>query len=129
MNYVLDTHILIWYFIGSRRLESKAIEAIDKCRFSGGKLLVPTIVLSECLDIAEKGKVQFDFNKMYQLIKDDPGFEIISFTVEIFDETVRIKAIKEIHDRIISATARFYDTEIITKDGIIKHSGEVELFE
>lgn len=66
---------------------------------------------------------------MYQLIKDDQGFEIISFTVEIFDETVRIKAIKEIHDRIISATARFYDTEIITKDRIIKHSGEVELFE
>ena len=42
-------------------------------------------------------------------------FEIIPFTLEIFDETVRIKSIKEIHDRVISATARFYDTEIITK--------------
>jgi len=80
MNYVLDTHILIWYFIGSRSLKLKAMEAIDRCRLSGGKLLVPTIALSECLDIAEKGKVEFDFNKMYQLIKDDPGFETISFT-------------------------------------------------
>ena len=129
MNYVLDTHILVWYFVGSKRLKLKAMEAIDRCRLSGGKLLVPTIVLSECLDIAEKGKVQFDFNRMYQIIKEDSGFEIIPFTVEIFDETVRIKSIKEIHDRIISATARFYDTGIITKDRIIKDSGEVELFE
>ena len=129
MNYVLDTHILIWYFIGSKRLKLKALEVIDRCRFSGGKLLVPTIVLSECLDIAEKQKVQFDFNKMYRLIKDDLAFEIIPFTLEIFEETVRIKSIKGIHDRIISATARFYDTEIITKDRIIKRSGEVELFE
>ena len=56
-------------------------------------------------------------------------YYLTGFTVEIFDETVRIKVIKEIHDRIISATARFYDTEIITKDRLIKHSGEVELFE
>ena len=128
MNYVLDTHILIWYFIGSKRLNLKALETIDKCRLRGGKLLVPTIVLSECLDIAEKRKVEFDFDKMYQLIKEDSDFEIISFTIEIFDETVSMKSIREIHDRIISATAKFYDTEIITKDRIIKRSGEVEFF-
>lgn len=105
------------------------MKAIDRCRLTGGKLLIPTIVLSECLDIAEKGKVEFDFNKMYQLIKNDPSFETISFTAEIFDETVRIKGIQEIHDRIISATARFYGADIITKDRLIMESGEVEFFE
>ena len=129
MNYVLDTHSLIWYFIGSRRLNLKAIESIERCRVTGGKLLIPTIVLSECLDIAEKGKVEFDFNKMYRLIKNDRSFEIISFTPEILNETIMIKGIKEIHDRIISATARFYGAGIITKDRIIKDSGEVEVFE
>ena len=94
-----------------------------------GKLLVPTIVLSEALDIAEKGKVEFDFEGMYSLIRDDASFEIIGFTPEIFDETMRVKGIKEIHDRIISATARFYGAGIVTRDRIIKDSGEVTLLE
>ncbi len=129
MNYLLDTHSLIWYFIGSRRLKLEAKEAIDRCRVMGGKLLVPTIVLSEALDVAEKGKIEFDFEGMYRLIKDDPSFEILGFTPEIFDETVRVKGIKEIHDRIISATARFYGAGIITSDRIIRDSGEVILLE
>jgi len=95
----------------------------------GGKLLVPTIVLSEALDIAEKGKVEFDFQSMYRLIRDDPSFEIVGFTPEIFDETVKAREIKEIHDRIILATARFYGAGIISKDRVIKNSGEVALLE
>ncbi|RKY66094.1 MAG: hypothetical protein DRQ02_09305 [Candidatus Latescibacterota bacterium] len=129
MNYLLDTHSLIWYFMGSRRLRPRAREAIDECRTMGGKLLVPTIVLSEALDIAEKGKVEFDFQSMYRLIRDDPSFEIVGFTPEIFDETVKAREIKEIHDRIILATARFYGAGIISKDRVIKNSGEVALLE
>ena len=48
-------------------------------------MLVPTIVLAEALDIAEKGRVEFDFNEMYRLIKEDTGFEIVGFGCEIFD--------------------------------------------
>ncbi len=36
---VLDTHVLIWYFTGSRRLKRRAREAIDDCINEGGKLL------------------------------------------------------------------------------------------
>ena len=126
MNYVLDTHALIWYFTGSKNLSRKAKEVIDDCISKGGKLLVPTIVLSEALDIAEKGRVEFDFQKMYQLISDNPVFQIIGFGASIFDETLEMRDIQEIHDRIIVATARFYSADIITKDRIIRSSGEVE---
>ncbi len=126
MNYVLDTHALIWYFTGSEKLKRQAKEIIDDCINKGGKLLVPTIVLSEALDIAEKRKVEFDFQKMHRLISDSPAFEIIGFSASIFDETLEIKNIQEIHDRIIVATARFYSADIITKDRIIGSSGEVE---
>jgi predicted nucleic acid-binding protein len=107
-------------------LKKRAKEAIDDCISRGGKLLVPTIVLSEALDIAEKRKVEFDFQKMYRLICDNPAFEVVGFTTTIFDETLEIKDIQEIHDRIIVATARFYSVDIITKDKIIRVSGEVE---
>jgi len=124
--YVLDTHVLIWYFIGSKRLHNTLREKIDAICDRGGRLLVPTIVLAEALYIAEKGRVEFDFAEMYRLIQEEPEFEIVGFGFEIFDETTRIKEIKEIHDRIIVATARFYQVGILTKDKIISESGEVE---
>jgi len=98
-TYLLDTHTLIWYFTGSARLKKKAREVIDDCRNRGGKLLIPTIVLSEALDIAEKGKAEFDFAKMYKLIQTEAEFEIIGFSPEIF----------------------------VTKDQIIRESGKVEV--
>ena len=63
---------------------------------------------------------------MYQLINDNTAFQIIGFGGSIFHETLEIRDIKEIHDRIIVATARFYSTDIVTKDRIIRSSGEVE---
>ena len=47
MNYVVDTHVLIWYFIGSKRLKRSLRQALDDCRRRGGRLLIPTIVLAE----------------------------------------------------------------------------------
>lgn len=91
MDYVLDTHTLIWYFIGSKRLKRSLRQAIDECRRRGGRLLIPTIVLAEALDIAEKQRVSFDFARMYKLIQTEPGFEIIGFSPEIFAEMVKIK--------------------------------------
>ena len=88
--------------------------------------MVPTIVLAEALDIAEKGRVEFDFTEMYRLIREEPEFEIIGFGLEIFDEATRLKKTKEIHDRIIVATARVYEAGMLTKDRVINESGEVE---
>jgi PIN domain nuclease of toxin-antitoxin system len=123
--YVLDTHVLIWYFIGSKRLTAEVKERIDEIVREGGCLLVPTIVLAEALDVAEKGRVEFDFDSMYRLIQMDPGFEITDFGIEIFDEMLQIETVKEIHDRLIVATARFYGAGILTKDRIIRHSAEI----
>lgn len=88
--------------------------------------MVPTIVLSEALDVAEKGRVELDFVGMYRLIREEPEFEIVGFGPDVFEETMRIREIQEIHDRIIVATARFYEAGMLTKDRIIRDSGEVE---
>lgn len=125
MLYVLDTHVLIWYFTGSARLSPEARDIIDQVRQQGGRLLIPTIVLAEALNVAVKGRVVFDFQKLYQLVRAEPEFEIVEFGIEIFDETLRVSAVPEIHDRIIVATARFYGADLLTKDGVIRASGEV----
>jgi len=124
--YVLDTHVLIWYFTGSKRLKTGIKEKIDEIRNKGDPLLVPTIVLAEALAIAEKGKIKFDFKEMYQLIRNKEEFEIVGFGSEILEKAMKIK-IPEIHDRIIVATAKFYRAGILTKDKVMLESGEVEI--
>ena len=124
--YVLDTHVLIWYFTGSKRLKTGIKEKIDEVRNKGDHLLVPTIVLAEALAIAEKGKIKFDFKEMYQLIRNKEEFEIVGFGSEILEKAMKIK-IPEIHDRIIVATAKFYRAGILTKDKVMLESGEVEI--
>lgn len=127
MLYVIDTHVLIWYFTGNRRLSEDVRNTIDQVRQLGGRLLVPTIVLAEALNIATKGRVVFDFDLLYQLVLNEPEFEIAEFGVEVFEETLRVKKIPEIHDRIIVATAIFYGASLLTKDGVIRSSGEVNI--
>ena len=125
MLFVLDTHVLIWYFTGNQRLSDTLRDKIDQVRQQGGRLLVPTIVLAEALNSATKGRLVFDFPRLYQLVRDEPEFEIVEFGVEVFDETLRVKEISEIHDRIIVATARFFRASLLTKDGMIRSSGQI----
>ncbi|MBK8797513.1 MAG: PIN domain-containing protein [Anaerolineales bacterium] len=127
MLYVIDTHVLIWYFTGNKRLSADLKAKIDEVRQQGGRLLVPTIVLAEALAVDAKGRVVFDFAHLYQLVQTEPEFEVVDFSVEIFDEVLRIQTIPEIHDRIIVATARFYQANLLTKDGIIRSSSEVDV--
>lgn len=125
--YVVDTHVLIWYFTGSKRLKLALREKIDEIRNRNGRLLVSTIVLAEALDIAEKGRVEFDFAEMQRVIQEEQEFEIVSFSPEIFNAVVQVRNIPELHDRILVATARFYGAGILTKDREILESGEVNI--
>jgi len=76
------------------------------------------------LDIAEKGRVQFDFAEMYRVIREEQEFEIVSLSPEIFNTVIQVQNIPELHDRIIVATARFYGAGILTKDRVILESEE-----
>ena len=63
---------------------------------------------------------------MYNIIKNEPDFVITGFDEEILEETIKTD-IPEIHDRIIFATAKFYNSGIITKDKVIlRYSGASE---
>ena len=88
-------------------------------RNRNGCLLVPTIVLAEALYLAEKGRAGFEFEELYRLVREGPGFEIVGFGSDILEATIRIRGVPEMHDRIIVATAQFFGAGILTKDEIV----------
>lgn len=69
MNYVADTHALLWHFTDSPKLSSRALELFAACERGECVIFIPSIVIAESLSIFDKKKLSFDFKK---LLKKNP---------------------------------------------------------
>lgn len=126
MNFVTDTHPLIWWFTESPRLSSKASEIFEKCEQGGNVIFVPSIVIAEALSIFDKKRVSFDFKKLFKKIKESENFVIIALDYPILLKMVDLKDIPELHDKIIVSTAKYLNLPIITKDETIRDISHIK---
>jgi PIN domain nuclease of toxin-antitoxin system len=130
MNYVLDTHALIWYMEGNDRLGSRAKDIISH---PTSKLVLPAIALAEALWIIAKGKTSIPSPMVFlQALQDDCRITVHPLDLHILEITVRLTAINEMHDRQIVGTALALqeqgETGIITCDLNITDSQLVKTF-
>ncbi len=54
MNYVTDTHALLWWFTDSPRISPKASEILEKSEEGENVIFIPSIVIAELLSIFDK---------------------------------------------------------------------------
>lgn len=116
MNFVTDTHALIWWFTDSPRISRRAYEIFEQCENAENVIFIPSIVIAEALSIFDKKRVSFDFKKFFNMIEESENFVLISLDYPILQKMVELKAIPELHDKIIVSTALYLDLPIITKD-------------
>jgi predicted nucleic acid-binding protein len=64
MYYVTDTHSFIWYLADSPKLSLKARDIFDSCEEGKVTIIIPAIVLLECIDIFDKKKVDLNFKEI-----------------------------------------------------------------
>ena len=70
MNYVTDTHSLVWYFTDDQRLSKKALKSFEST-VKEGQIIVPTVVLAEILFIAKKGRTPLGFTATVAKITEE----------------------------------------------------------
>ena len=126
MNYVTDTHALIWWFIDSPRISSKAAEIFEKCERGENVIFIPSIVMAEALTIFEKKKVSFNFKNLLQKIDASQNFMLIALDYPLLQEMMTLKDIPEMHDKIIASTAKHLKAPIITKDKTLQKSSFIK---
>ena len=126
MNYVTDTHALIWWFIDSPKISSKAAEIFEKCERGENVIFIPSIVMAEALSIFEKKKVSFNFKNLLQKIDASQNFMLIALDYPLLQEMMTLKDIPEIHDKIIASTAKHLKAPIITKDKTLQKSSFIK---
>lgn len=89
-------------------------------------IIIPSIVLVECVDIIEKKRVAYDFDFVLETIEDNANYLIWDLDLEVVKEMTKIKNVPELHDRIIVTIAKLCGAGLITKDGEITDSKEVK---
>lgn len=124
MDYITDTHSLVWYFTDDSRLSNKALQAFQASEETG-TVFVPAVVLAEIMFIARKGRITLSFEDTLKRIEESDNFEIVPLNAEILKTADKIETDLEMHDRLIVATALNYDASLITKDENITRSGVV----
>ena len=124
MLYVTDTHAFVWYIAG--KLPPKIDEVFRSAEKGESVIFIPTVVLAECLYLAENKKIDLDFNELLERMEISSNFIPASFNFQVVKLLSKIE-LSELHDRIIVATAKLLNAKLITKDKEIRESGIVEV--
>lgn len=119
MNFIADTHALIWWFTESPRISTKASEIFEQCEKGESVIFIPSIVIAEALSIFDKKRIDFDFKNLFRKINESDNFVIISLDYPILQKMVDLKDVPELHDKIIVSTAKYLNLPVITKDEVL----------
>lgn len=122
MDYVTDTHSLVWYFTEDPRLSNKALEAFEQT-VKEGIIIVPAVVLAEIMFISKKGKTTLTFEETLKKIEGYENFDVAPLDTEILKVADKIEVDMEMHDKLIMATTLYFKATLITKDERIKETG------
>lgn len=121
MNYVTDAHTIVWYFMDDPRLSQNARRAFDET-IAAGVIIIPTIVLAEIMYISQKGRISITFEETLSYLEMYENFRVAALEIDILKVAASIDRDLEMHDKLIVATALYFNAHLITKDEQITQS-------
>ena len=120
-SYVSDTMAVVLWM--EKRKQPVSVKNIFKSIEKGSaKLFIPAVVLAEIGYLAERKRIEVTLSDINKIIKKFENIKIISLSQDIVYNAFEINDIPELHDRLISATARLMELELITNDKVISDS-------
>ena len=121
MYYIADTHTFLWYLSDSPKLSQKARAIFDACDRGEVNIIIPAIVLLESIDVIDKKKIRLNFDEIILKIFQANNFLFSEIDWSLILKVNKIKGLKDLHDRVLVATAQLFNAPLISKDKIIKN--------
>jgi PIN domain nuclease of toxin-antitoxin system len=125
MNFLADTHALIWWFTDSPKISKTASEIFEQCERGESIIFIPSIVVAELLSIFDKKRISFNFKNLFKKIHTSENFVLIALDYPILEKMIALKEVPELHDKIIASTAKYLKVPIITKDKVLQKIASV----
>ena len=80
--YISDTHVWVYYLLNKLPENlNKIFSSVEKAENTMG---VPTIVLNECIYLAEKGKILLEYKELFSRLEESNNFIV----VPLYSETL-----------------------------------------
>lgn len=123
---VADTHAVIWYLSGDKKLSNRARSYFENAILSGDQIIVSSISLVEMVYLVERQKITpQQFTDLANELRDpDSIFVEVTVDLAIARTLSRVDAVQipDMPDRIIAATALHLNVPIISRDARIQLS-------
>jgi len=129
---VVDTHVALWYIVGSNRLSGPATDALDETLSLGDAIHLASISLVELVYLVEKARVPpAAMEQLLSTVADPEGaFELVALDLAVCTalRSISREEVPDMPDRIIAATALCLRLPLITADRRIRASGVVTIW-
>ncbi|HEY83745.1 MAG TPA: type II toxin-antitoxin system VapC family toxin [Chloroflexi bacterium] len=126
MLAIADTHAIIWYLLNDPRLSTTARAIFDDAVTRSDPVGIPAISIVEIVYLTEKRRIPpAALQQLKQeLLTGQAVLKLIPLTEEIAlrVQTVARSAIPDMPDRIIAATALYFNLPLISRDRKIQAS-------
>jgi len=123
-EYVADTVGLVLH-LENRKSGAVAEQIFDSAANAATIIHIPAMVFAEILYLSEKNRIAAILTDALGLVKNSPNFKELAMNGDVIKSAAQITDIPELHDRIISASARHLNIELITNDSKIQSSNFV----
>lgn len=131
MRFLVDTHVVVWWYLDAPQLPDAFRDALERLQASGQSAGVCAIPLWEIAKLTERGRLQINLSlhELLEQVENDPLFEVIALCAPIAAESTRVgpSSHKDPADQLITATARCLGLKSMTCDEAILKSNAVAL--
>jgi PIN domain nuclease of toxin-antitoxin system len=129
MDYVADTHALIWYLFAESRLGNQAFTVLTDAAAGNARIYIPAVVIAEMIMVVEKRRIpgitMSQLEIELELMRNSSSFEFLPLFPETVIQSRTLTAIPDIFDRLVVADALQLGLPLLTGDSVIQASGLV----
>jgi PIN domain nuclease of toxin-antitoxin system len=123
---VADTHTALWHLFGDARLSAAAGAFISEAATARRKIAISTISLAELVYLIEKDRLpSAAYDELTQALADhEHVFTEAVFTLAIVQAMRQVSRaeVPDMPDRVVAATAVYFDVPVISRDRRIRAS-------
>jgi len=124
---VTDTHALLYYAGGDRRLSRKAKAHFAACERREALTYVPAAVLWETSALVHAGRINLNpsFRGFVENLFSNPAYQLVDLTTDQIFLAHELRPNSDPFDSLICAVARQLELPLLTRDAEITRSGIV----
>ena len=125
-KFVVDTHALWWYLRAPERLSAAASAVFRLAETGNATIVVPAIAVAELYFLSVKLDQPFPPFQLMNALASVGGVEVSDLGRAQLERLDLCPEVPEMHDRFIAVEAMALGAPVVTRDGALAASPQIE---